>query len=172
MKILKFFLLSIIIAGVAVAASAQDAQYGVGDRFFIGLGRVLTAEQRQSLMQIVGADHAQIHPLQEKIRASRLELLNQITSGNFNEQLARQYAAESANAEADLMVVFAKALSQMQPPLSAQQIAQIKNLGTGHFGGGKHQGEATASEADVQPEVHLKLPPPLPSDTNGLPMVN
>jgi hypothetical protein len=54
----------------------------------------------------------------------------------------------------------------MQPPLSAQQLAQLKNFQSGHFVGFRDEAETPA------PEVHLKLPPPLPTDTNGLPVVN
>lgn len=159
-------LLSLIIFGFAAAASAQQNQgYGMGERVFPLINRVLTEDQRQSLQQIIVSERDQIRPLEEKIRDSRQALLNQVVSGNFNENLASQYAGETARAEADLLVIYAKALSQIQPKLSAQQIAQLKNFQPGRARGSR-------DESAAAPEVHLKLPPPLPRDTNDLPVVN
>jgi Spy/CpxP family protein refolding chaperone len=170
--------LSLVIAGLAASAPAQQAAAnggggnggGVGDRLFPMIGRVLTSEQRQSLQQLMESQRTQIRPLVEKLQASRQAMLNQVASGNFDESLVRQYAAQSASAEAELTVMYARALSQMQPRLSAQQIAQIKNFQPGRYKAGRN-GDA-GDESTAAPEVHLKLPPPLPRDTNDLPMVN
>lgn len=162
--------LSLAVAGWASAAQAQpNAANGVGERLFPMVGRVLTVQQRQSLQQILVSRRAQLRALAEKIQASREAMLNQAVSGSFNESLARQYAAQSANAEADLAVIFTRALSQMQPPLSAQQIAQLKNSPPGRRQA--HNGRP-GDESESAPEVHLQLPPPLPRDTNDLPIVN
>jgi Spy/CpxP family protein refolding chaperone len=171
MKKLRCFLfLMTIITLVATTAPAQQSQgYGMGDRVFPLLSHLLTAAQRQSLQQIMESQRGQIRPLEEKIRASRQALLDQITAGKFNESLVNQYAAQSAKAEADLTVIFARALSQMKPPFSAQQVAQLKSFQPDRrqaFRGDKEPAAAAA------PEVHMKLPPPLPSDTNGLPVMN
>ena len=139
---------------------------GLEARFFPMLGRLLTDEQRLSLLRNMDSQRDQIQPLQEKIRSSRAALLNQIVSGNFDEKLARQYAYQSSGAEAQLTVIFVKALSQMQPPLSAKQVAQLKSFQSGHFFGFRDEAEAPA------PEVHLNVPPALPRDTNDLPIVN
>jgi Spy/CpxP family protein refolding chaperone len=136
------------------------------------VSRVLTAQQRQSLQQLIEGERAQIRPLVDKLQTSRQAMLNQVVSGTFDENQVRQYATQSANAEADLTVIFARALSHMQPPLSAQQVAQIKNFSPGHLKE-VHRGQEEADDASpAAPEVHLKLPPPLPQDTNGLPVVN
>lgn len=139
---------------------------GLEARFFPMLGRLLTDQQRLSLLRNMDSQRDQIRPLQERIRISRAALMNQVISGKFDEKRARQYAAQSAYAEAQLTVVFAKALSQMQPPLTARQIAQLKGFKGGRFFGFRDEAEAPA------PEVHLKMPPALPQDTNGLPIVN
>lgn len=168
MKQLQCILLLVTVVGLATVASAQqDAANGAGERFFPMLGRVLTANQRQSVLQILAPERGQIRPLEEKLRASRVAMLNEIAGGNFDENLVRQYAAQSAAAEADLSVIFARALSKMQPPLSAQQVAQLRNFDPGRF----REARRAADPAPV-PEVHLKLPPSLPTDTNGLPVVN
>jgi Spy/CpxP family protein refolding chaperone len=168
MKPLQYVLLLIAVAGFGMAASAQqEAGNGTGERFFPMLGRVLTVNQRQSLLQILGSERGEIRPLEEKLHASRVAMLNEITAGSFDENRIRQDAGKSAAVEADLSVIFARALSKMQPPLSAQQVAQLKSFDPGHF-------RQARREADPQPapEVHLKLPPSLPTDTNGLPVVN
>jgi Spy/CpxP family protein refolding chaperone len=167
MKNLRCFLLCIVVITLAVKCSAQQNRpMGLETRFFPMLGRLLTDEQRLSLLRNMDSQRDQIQPLQEKIRSSRAALLNQIVSGKFDENLARQYAAQSAGAEAQLTVIFARALAHMQPPISAEQLAQLKASQSGRFFGFRDEAETPA------PEVHLKLPPSLPSDTNGLPIVN
>ncbi|HTV41049.1 MAG TPA: hypothetical protein VMF08_10770 [Candidatus Sulfotelmatobacter sp.] len=167
MKKLQYLLLSVLLT-IAAASCYGQANHSVGleARMFPMLARLLTDGQRLSLVRNMDSQRDQIQPLQERIRSSRAALLNQIVSGKFDEKLARQYAAQSAGAEAELTVIFARALSQMQPPLSAQQLGQLKSYQSGHFAGFRDEAEAPA------PEVHLKMPPPLPTDTNGLPIVN
>lgn len=161
----RCFLLSIFLAGITAAASAQqNGGAGMGERFFPAIGRVLTDDQRQSLRQIIIAERAQLQPLEKELRSSRQAILGQIGSGTFDENAARQEAAQYARAEAGLTVLFAKALSQMEPPLSTNQIQQLQN-----FQGARFQ-EAPDDPAATPPS-HLKLPPPLPRDTNDLPMV-
>jgi Spy/CpxP family protein refolding chaperone len=168
MKQLRCVLLLIVLVSMETAASAQqEAGNGSGERFFPMLSRVLTVNQRQSLLQSLASERGQIRPLEEKLHASRVAMLNQIAGGSFDENLVRQEATQSAAAEADLSVIFARALSKMQPPLSAQQVAQLKNFDPGHFR--QARGE---TDPQLAPEVHLKLPPSLPTDTNGLPIVN
>ncbi|MGH7979871.1 MAG: Spy/CpxP family protein refolding chaperone [Limisphaerales bacterium] len=167
MNTFKCLLLSLVVTVVAEQGWArQNREMGLDSRFFPMLGRLLTDQQRLSLFRNIDAQRSEIQPLRQKIRASRAALLNQIVSGKFNEKLTRQYAAQSAGAQARLTVIFITALSQMQPPLSRQQAAQLKNFQPGRFVGAREEAEAPA------PVVHLKLPPPLPTDTNGLPIVN
>jgi Spy/CpxP family protein refolding chaperone len=165
MKKLRCFLLTLALVGAASLAPAQqNGGNGITDRFFPALGRLLTDDQRQSLRDLMVSQRDQLQPLERQIRTSRQALLNQITSGQFDENQARQYAEQSAKAESELTLIFAKALSQMQPPLTAQQIRQLKNFQPGRLqdfdqGGGD------------EPQSHMKLPPPLPRDTNDLPVV-
>lgn len=167
MKKLQCFLLCIAVAILAANGSAQQNRpMGLETRFFPMLGRLLTDDQRLSLLRNMDSQRDQIQPLQEKIRSSRAALLNQIVSGKFDENLVRQYAAQSAGAEAQLTVIFARALANMQPRLSAEQLAQLRTSQSGRFFGFRDEAETPA------PEVHLKLPPSLPTDTNGLPIVN
>jgi len=176
MKTLKSFFcftaIAIIFANFTPSAQAQtpgqrQQGFGGGDRFFPALNRVLTDEQRQSFRTAIGSQSEKIQPLEEKMRASRKILLDEIAGGKFDETAARQSAEESAKAEVELTVIFAKALSQMQPPLSAQQIEQMKNFQPG-------QGQPppqSAPQAEVEPRPKMDLPPPLPRDSNDLPVV-
>jgi Spy/CpxP family protein refolding chaperone len=166
MKTLHSFLFSILLAGVAATASAQqNGQGAIGERFFPAIGRVLTDDQRDSLRQIILTERAQLQPLEKELRTSRQALIDQIGSGSFDEATVRQYAEQSAKAEAELTVMFAKALSQVQPPLSAGQIQQLKNFQPGRLQ------DIPDGGSSATPQSHLKLPPSLPRDTNDLPMV-
>lgn len=166
MKKFQCFLFTIAMAGVTVLAPAQQngVNNGITDRFFPALGRLLTDDQRQSLRDLMLSQRDQLQPLEREMRTSRQAMLNEITSGQFDENLVRQYAEQSAKAESELTVIFAKALSQMQPPLSAQQIRQLRNFQPGRF-------QDFSDQAGDEPQSHMKLPPPLPRDTNDLPVV-
>jgi Spy/CpxP family protein refolding chaperone len=165
MKKLFCLLLLVALAGPARVASAQqDPASGLANRLFPAIGRVLTDDQRESLRQIMVSERAQLLPLEQRMRTSRQALINQIVGGDFNEDLVRQYADQSAQAETELTVIFAKAFSQMQPPLSAQQISQLKN-----FQPARSQGYS--AQGGPAPASHMKLPPALPRDTNDLPVV-
>ncbi|HEY3760849.1 MAG TPA: periplasmic heavy metal sensor [Verrucomicrobiae bacterium] len=170
---MKKILIFVILVGWLTLASAQNqaARQNAGDRFFPGLARVLTDAQRESLRAVLASQYAQIQPLEKKMRASRQALLDQIAGGNFNEDAAHQAAQTSADAEVELTVIYARALSQMTPPLSADQIQQIKNFqpGPGQFQRG---GNAAEEGTSTPPPSHLPLPPELPHDSNGLPVVN
>jgi len=99
------------------------------------------------------------------MRESRRAMLDAAAGGKFDEDLVRQSAQASAGAEAELTVIYARALSQMRPPLTAQQLQELKDFQPGQFQA--QSGPAAASA----PEKHLELPPPLPRDTNDLPVL-
>lgn len=164
--------ITIVFANFALFAQAQTSGQrqqviGAGDRLFPALSRVLAEDQRKSFRTVLESEFEKIQPLEEKMRASRKALLNEIASGKFDEAAARQSAEESAEAEAELTVIFARALSQMQPPLSAQQIGQIKNFQPGQ----DRQQPQSAPQTEVEPRPKMDLPPPLPRDSNDLPVV-
>jgi Spy/CpxP family protein refolding chaperone len=166
----KILLCISVAAFCAMIAPAQNqpqrppALAGAG-RFFPALNQVLTDEQRQSLRAALESQRDKMPPLEEKVRASRRALLDAATGAKFDENLVRQAAQTSAGAEAELTVIYIRALSQMQPPLSAQQLQQLNNFQPGQFQ------SPSGSAAEPAPEKHLALPPPLPRDTNDLPVV-
>jgi Spy/CpxP family protein refolding chaperone len=170
MKKIKILLsISLAVFCVAVAPAQNQPRrpqpLAAGERFFPALNRVLTDEQRLSLRAALESQREKMTPLEEKVRASRRALLDAAAGGKFDENLVRQSAGASAGAEAELTVIYVRALSQMQPPLSAQQLQQLKNFQPGQF---QVQSGPPASST---PEKHLELPPPLPRDTNDLPVV-
>ena len=63
------------------------------------------------------------------------------------------------------MVIYARALSQMQPPLSPSQLQQLQNFQPGQLR------QQAIPKTNAAPEKHLDLPPPLPRDSNDLPVV-
>jgi Spy/CpxP family protein refolding chaperone len=150
-------------------AQNEAARQNAGDRFFPGLARVMTDAQRESLRTVLASQYSQIQPLERQLRSSRQALLSEITSGSFNEANARQDAQVSANAEVELTVIYARALSQMSPPLSAAQIQQMKSFQPGQF---QREGDGAQEGVSTPPASHLPLPPDLPRDSNGLPVVN
>jgi Spy/CpxP family protein refolding chaperone len=167
MKVLLSISLAVFCSAVAPAQNQprRPLPLAAGERFFTALNRVLTVEQRQSLRAALEPQRDKIPVLEEKVRASRRALLDAAVGGKFDENLVRQSAEASAGVEAELTVIYARALSQMRPPLSTQQLQQLKNIQPGQFQA--QSGPAAASA----PEKHLELPPSLPRDTNDLPVL-
>lgn len=173
MKTIKSIFCSAAIAIVFANYSSQAQTpgqirpLGGGERFFPALNRVLTDDQRKSFTTVIESQSEKIRPLEQKMRASRRALIDAIANGKFDEAAARQNAEESAKAEAELTVIFAKALSEMQPPLSAQQIEQMKNFQPGP---GQQQLQSVP-QTEIAPRPKMDLPTPLPRDSNDLPVV-
>lgn len=174
MKAFSFGLCLALVAigagGVPAAAPAQTPgqrpeTFVPGERFFPALNRVLTGAQRNSLRAALETQQEKIRSLEEKARVSRRALLGAAVGGKFDEAAARRNAQAAAQAEAELTVTFARALAEIKPPLSAQQIEQLKNFQPGRPRAGM------GAEPPAAPEKHLPLPPPLPRDTNDLPVV-
>ncbi len=139
--------------------------FAAAERFFPALSRVLTDGQRQSLRGLLERQRGRLLPLEEKMRLSRQTLIAAAAGGKFDETVARQNAEALAGAEAELTVIYARALSQMQPPLSEPQIRQWKDSQPDELQ------PRPGSAAEPAPERHLPVPPPLPRDTNDLPVV-
>ena len=89
--------------------------------------RVLTEDQRESMRAIMTSQREQMRGLQEKIRAARKELLKTSLADTFDEDTVRAKALAVAKLEAEVTVLRARAISQVQPSLSDEQIEQIMN---------------------------------------------
>lgn len=105
---------------------------GPGPRFQSGPGtalmeRVLTGEQRESMRTILAGQREEMRVIQEQMRTARKALLQASFADKFDEDLVRTKALAVAKLEAELTVLRAKAMSQVQPPLSDEQIEKIMN---------------------------------------------
>jgi Spy/CpxP family protein refolding chaperone len=184
MKQTKAFLVQALaaIVGVVVTASAQSAadnppktqppqstgKSGRGTRpvapggmglMGAGIARVLsvlTEEQRASLREAMGAQRAKAGDLERRLHEARVEVFNATITEKFDEDVVRQKALALARLEAELTVLRAKALTQMHPPLTAEQIEQIKNPGSP----GTNEGSGSPAR---------RRHPEVPRDENGLP---
>lgn len=91
------------------------------------LERVLTEEQRESLHVAMAAQRDQMRGLEGKLRAARQALMKASLAEQFDEDAVRAKALEVGKLDAELAVLRAKAMSQLQPPLSEEQIGRISN---------------------------------------------
>lgn len=95
----------------------------------IGLERILmelTPEQRQSLREALMDNRDEARGVEEKIRAARADLLEMALARKFKEDAFRKKAMEVAKLEADRAVRMAKAIAELDPPLSREQVERIK----------------------------------------------
>jgi Spy/CpxP family protein refolding chaperone len=87
---------------------------------------VLTEEQRMSLARAMQAEREKSRELESKLRNARRDLVLAGVNTNTDEAAIRKQAQTFASLEAEIAVLRAKALSQIHPPLSAEQIERIK----------------------------------------------
>jgi Spy/CpxP family protein refolding chaperone len=112
-------------AGRSLLAGAGGGRFAPAfDRFF----EVLTDDQRASFREAMDTQRDKARNLQEKLRDARKELMETGLAANFDEDTVRQKAMEAAKLEAEMTVLRAKALSQMKPSLTTEQIEKLKNL--------------------------------------------
>jgi Spy/CpxP family protein refolding chaperone len=116
---------------------------------------VLTEEQRNSLRGALEDQREKVRELEEKTRDARKELFEAGLTEKFDEAAVRQKATAVAKKDAELIVLRMKAFSQMQPPLSAEQIQKLRNMTPG---GVENRGEPGRSRPDIK------------RDENGLPL--
>lgn len=89
--------------------------------------RILTDDQRDSIRKSLEANREKTRTSMEKIRDAR-KALNQAALGEeFKENVVRAKALEIATMEAELTVMRLKALSEVQPALSTEQLEKIMN---------------------------------------------
>jgi Spy/CpxP family protein refolding chaperone len=164
---------AVILLAAAVLAPSALAQpapgtrplaFAAGQRLVPGVNRVLTDAQRRALRAALETQRVKILPLAKQLLKSRRAVLDAAVAQEFDEAVVRRDAADAAEAEAKLTVIYARALAEMKPPLSAQQREQLKNFARG-------PAPARAAEPPAAPGKHLPLPPPLPRDTNDLPVM-
>jgi Spy/CpxP family protein refolding chaperone len=108
----------------------QQGQFGGLAQLAPGLAQMvneLTDEQRQSLRAAMQSQREKMRDIEMKVRDARKEMFEAAVSGKFDEAVVRTKAEGVAKLEAERSVLMAKALSQMTPPLTPEQIEKIKN---------------------------------------------
>jgi len=124
--------------------------------------RVLTEEQRDSFRQAMEDQRDKLREFEEKVRDARKEMIATGLAKEFDEEAVRKKALEVGKLEAELTVLRAKALAKVKPPLSVEQIEQIKNPPP--FNPGEFRG-TNRGDAPTRPN----RPPAGPRDEHDLP---
>jgi len=140
-----------------IMRGAGGAGFGLG-----GAVNVLTDQQRASFESIVGNERDRMRELQTKFRAAQQDFLAASLTQKFDENVLRQKALAMSQFEAELTVLRAKALSQVQPPLTVEQIAKIK-------GGQAGRAQPLRRQQLERPAQHAPTGTGTNHDANGLP---
>ena len=88
---------------------------------------LLTEDQRDSMRQAMEANREKNRETMEKIRDARKALNKAAFEAEFKEDVVRAKALEVAKLEAEVTVMRLKALSEVQPALSQEQLDKIMN---------------------------------------------
>jgi Spy/CpxP family protein refolding chaperone len=87
---------------------------------------VLDDQQRASYESIMNGQRGRLAELQSKLRAARQDLVATSVDQKFDENVIRQKALVIARIDAEMTVLRIKVFSQVQPPLTPEQIAKVK----------------------------------------------
>jgi Spy/CpxP family protein refolding chaperone len=87
---------------------------------------VLTDQQRTSYEAALGRQREVMIKLQAQLRAAREDFTAASVDQKFDENVMRQKALAAARIEAEMAVIRAHAMSEVQPPLTAEQIQKVK----------------------------------------------
>jgi Spy/CpxP family protein refolding chaperone len=90
--------------------------------------QLLTEDQRDSMRQTMEAQREKMRGIQEKIRAARKALMTAALAEDFKEETVQAKALEVAKLESELTVVRLKALAEVQPALSQEQLDKLVNF--------------------------------------------
>ena len=91
------------------------------------IATVLTPEQRDSMRQIAMENREQSMGLESKMQEARKAALDAALESPVNEADLRAKLEAVAKLETEITILRVKAFAKMDPPLSAEQKAQIKN---------------------------------------------
>jgi Spy/CpxP family protein refolding chaperone len=89
--------------------------------------RILTEDQRESIRKSLEANREKTRANMEKIREARKELTKLALEAEFKEDAVRAKAMEIAKLEVEMTVMRLKALSEVLPALSQEQIDKLMN---------------------------------------------
>lgn len=87
---------------------------------------VLTDQQRATYEAAMARQRGLMMELQAKLRVAREDFVAASVDQKFDENAMRQKAMVAYSCEAEMAVIRARALSEVQPPLTPEQIQKIK----------------------------------------------
>lgn len=152
-----------------------QGQGGAGNRLGGDIERiaaVLTPEQREFMRSSIEENRDQTRALDEKVRTARKAALDAALDKKFDEAVLRQKLEAAAKLDIDLMLIRAKALSKVEPPLSAEQIEKIKNPPPMSDMIRQRQGQGpNGAPGTFREQTRPRPPSDGPRDGNDLPVV-
>jgi len=89
--------------------------------------QALTEDQRQSMRESMQVQREKLRELQEKILAARKDLMTTALTMDFKEEAIKAKALEIAKMEAEVNLIRLKALAEVQPPLTEDQVEKMIN---------------------------------------------
>lgn len=87
---------------------------------------VLTSQQLVSYENAMNGERNKLAELRTQLQAAHRDLLVTSLDQKFDENVIRQKALAAARIEAEMTVIRVKVFSQVQPPLTPEQIEKIK----------------------------------------------
>jgi protein CpxP len=135
-KIVVFGALAMaLVAGIAFAQSEGGPMHHGMHGDFMGhdMGFPLhelnlTDDQHAQVKQIFENEKANIHPLMQQEMQAHLQLIQLITSGNFDQAKATAIATQEAQTHIQMEVEHAKIASQIYQLLSSDQKAKVADI--------------------------------------------
>ena len=136
-----------ILAAVAYSQTVKQVQMHHGDGFFDGhaLGFFtdylnLTADQQAQVKAILDREKPAMKLLMQQQAQAHQELMQLVTSGNFDEAKAQSIANQQAQTLANLMVQKARVGSELFQLLTPDQKTKLTQFIAKHHGGMGHEG--------------------------------
>jgi periplasmic protein CpxP/Spy len=129
-----------LVAGIAFAqAEGGPKHHGMHGEFMGGHGLGfpmhelnLTDDQHAQIKQIFQNEKANIHPLMQQEFQSRQQMMQLVTSGNFDQAKATAIASQEAQTHIQMQVEHAKIASQIYQLLSSDQKAKVTDIMAKH----------------------------------------
>ena len=125
--------------------------------------QVLTEDQRDSLRQTMESQREKMRDLQEKIPDARKAMMTAALATEFKDDVVKAKALEVAKLEAEVTVLRLKAIAEVEPALSKEQLEKLLNPPQPRGPGPDDGGNRPANQRGNRPPRQLDgepLPPP------------
>src|SRR5215475_9307766 len=128
-----------LMVGVAIAADQGEGggsmhhgmmmHHGFGEGLGLPLHQLnLTDDQKTQIHQIMKSEHANMKPLMQQEFQAHQQMIQLVTSGNFDQAKAAAIAAQESQTQVQLEVEHAKIASQIYQLLSSDQKAKVADM--------------------------------------------